>query len=163
MFALRPGAAALGAATLAQDWAPVEDLGDVGVETSVPLYHVAGHDRPVESVLLRPTEGMERPAPSHVIVDGIGHAIGINGLTLGTRHAMSGVDVPLPEAFDAVGDYVVRLFREGNDLKLESPGSVLAEIPSPITAGDRLALRSGGLNTELIFAYCKEPSSNGHR
>ncbi len=162
VFALRPGAAALGAATLARDCPAVDDLADVEVDLRVPLLHGAGHDRPVESVLHRANEGAERPAPSHVIVDGIGHAIGAHGLTLGTRHAVSGVDVALPDSFDGVGDYVVRVLREGGELKLEMPGGA-GDPPSPVAAGDRLALRSGGLATELIFAFCKDVSANGHR
>jgi hypothetical protein len=163
IFALRQGAAALGAATLARDWPALEDLADCEVDTRVPLHHVAAHDRPVESVLHRAAEGADRPAPSHVIVDGIGHAIGAHGLTLGTRHALSGVDVALPEAFDGVGDYVVRVLREGNELKLEIPGGSAGDAPAPLSAGDRLALRSGGLAAELIFAFCPDVSANGHR
>jgi len=162
VFALRSGAAALGAATLAQNWPPVEDLADVGVEIAVPLHHVASHDLPVESVLQRPSEVGERPTPSHVIIEGIGHAIGANGLTLGTRHALSGVDVPLPDSFNAVGDYVVRVLREDGGLRLEVPGSSSTETPPTVSAGDRLALRSGAINAELLFAYCKDPQANGH-
>lgn len=161
LFALRPGAAALGAAALGDDSPVVADLGDVPVDLSAPLHYTSGHDRPVESILHRPVEGAERPAPSHVIVDGIGHVIGHSGLTLGTRHAVSGVDVPLPEAFDAVGDYVVRILRDRNGLRLELPGGGPDEPATPVNAGDRLALRSGTLSTEVLFAHCHVPQANG--
>ncbi len=161
VFTLRPGAAALGAAALAGDFSDVADLADVPVDLTAPLHHATGHDRPVESVLHRPAETAERPAPSHVIVDGIGHAIGGAGLTLGTRHALSGVDVPLPEAFDAVGDYVVRVVRDRTGLRLELPGGDAGDASSPLCAGDRLALRSGTLSAEVLFAHCRDAQVNG--
>lgn len=162
IFALRPGAAAIGAATLAQDWPAVSDLSDVQVDLAVPLHHVLGHDRPVESVLHRTAESTERPSPSHVIIDGIGHVIGSGGLTLGTRHALSGVDVALPESFDAVGDYVVRIVRDSSGLRLELPGGSPNETATLVGSGDRLALRSGAVAAEVLFAHCKPGMANGH-
>lgn len=152
---LRPGAAALGAAAFAADWPEVADLTEVPVETTVPLTLPSAHELPVEAALVRPASLGGRPAPTHLILDGIGHAIGEAGLTIGTRHAHSEVDVALPEGFDAVGDYVARVLRDGPHLRLELP----ATEPAVLAAGDRLTLQGGGRFAEMLFAYC--PGANG--
>lgn len=161
VYRLRPGAAALGAALLASERPPVNDLTEVPVESSVSLSPLSAHDVPVEATLLRAGSGDPRPVPSHVIVDGLGHGIGEGELTIGTRHARTQVNLTLPESFDAVGDYIVRLRREGEQVRLDLPGDS-GEASTVLAAGDRLALKGAGRMTELLFAYCPPPGRNGH-
>ncbi|GAB1487635.1 hypothetical protein MASR2M8_00750 [Opitutaceae bacterium] len=159
---LRPGAAAMGAAALGADWPTVSDLCDVPVEASVPLTFASAHELPVEANLIRPSSLDGRPAPSHVIIDGIGRAIGENGLLIGTRHTHSQVDASLPEPFDAVGDYAVRISRDGPRIRLELPSGGTALAPVDLVAGDRLCLIGAGQTAEILLAAC--PSSvNGHQ
>jgi hypothetical protein len=157
---LRPGAAAMGAAALGTDWPTVSDLSDVPVEASVPLTLASAHELPVEANLVRPSSLDGRPAPSHVIVDGIGRAIGEEGLLIGTRHTHSQVDVSLPESFDAVGDYAVRVSRDGSRIRFELPAGGTALAPVDLVAGDRLCLIGAGQATEILLATCPA-SANG--
>jgi hypothetical protein len=156
---LRPGAAAMGAAELGEGYAPVADLADVPVEASVPLTLASAHELPVEANLVRPAQLEGRPSPSHVIVDGIGRLIGESGLLIGTRHTHSEVDLALPESFDAVGDYAVRVTRDGSRVRIELPASGLATAPVDLVAGDRLCLTGAGQTTEILLASCPGPSN----
>ncbi|OHE89346.1 MAG: hypothetical protein A3G75_06695 [Verrucomicrobia bacterium RIFCSPLOWO2_12_FULL_64_8] len=162
---LRAGAAATETAMLARESAGVPDLGDVPVETS--LLVPAPVKVPVATALCKAEATQPRPPPSHVILDGIGYAIGGEGLRIGTGRSSTFVDVVLPESFNQLGDYVVRLVREGAQLCFEAPsgggngaGGARDE-PNliPVEAGDRLALRSGPAATELLFAFCNVPGS----
>lgn len=169
IFRLRPGAGAMGAAALAEQWPVVNDLAEVPVETEVPFQGSGFGGAPVESALLKPEFTEARPTPSHVIVEGIGYAIGDGGLTLGTRHTRTAVDVALPKSFDIVGDYVVSLVRDDQQIWLElpaheAPGSSANEKRNRATvaAGDRLTLRGAGRTAEVLFIYCcGETSGNG--
>jgi hypothetical protein len=156
---LRPGAAAMGAAELGEGYAPVADLSDVPVEASVPLTLASAHELPVEASLVRPTPLEGRPSPSHVIVDGIGRPISEAGLLIGTRHTHSEVDIALPESFDAVGDYAVRVTRDGSRVRIELPASGLATAPVDLVAGDRLCLTGAGQTTEILLVYCPGQSN----
>ncbi len=161
IFRLRPGAAAMGAASLAMDAPIVTELDEMPVEITAPLQALSTHDIPVEFSLQRLviSDG-PAPVPSHVIIDGIGHPIGANGICIGTRHTHTAVDVSLPEAFDAVGDYLLRIQRDGTHLRLEAPGDKPGTVETSLGAGDRLTLRGGGRSTELLFAYCPAPGTN---
>ncbi len=158
---LRPGAAALGAAELGDGYPAVADLADVPVEAAVPITLASDHELPVEANLVRPLHLEGRPSPSHVIVDGIGRPIGDNGLVIGTRHTHSEVDVALPESFDAVGDYAVRVTRDGSRVRIELPASGLTTAPVDLVAGDRLCLTGAGQTTEILLASC--PAASGGR
>lgn len=160
---LRTGAAAMEAAVLARESPPVTDLAEVPVESSLSLRAPARV--PVEAALLKAEGRHGRPPPSHVILDGIGYAIGGEGLRIGTEHNSTFVDVVLPEAFNTLGDYVLRLVREGPHLCFEAPmgggnGAAVGRDKThlvPVESGDRLALRSDGASAELLFAYYKTP------
>ncbi len=151
---LRPGAAALGAAALGTGWPAVEDLGDVPIESTVPLTLTSAHELPVEVSFQRPASPAGRPGPTHVVIDGIGHPIGENGLVIGTRHTHSAVDVKLPENFDLVGDYAVQIARDGTRLRLEFSDGNAGPTPVDLVAGDRLSLFGGGQSAELLFVHC---------
>lgn len=166
IFRLRPGAAAMGAAALAEDWPVVSDLADVPVETSVPRRGTKSGDVKIETTFRRATVTTPRPVPSHVVLDGIGYGIGVGGISLGTSHTRTAVDVPLPETLDVVGDYILRVVREGPKLSLELPVQDAATADGdkparvPIDTGDRITIRGGGAAAELLFVHC-EPSVNG--
>lgn len=167
---LPPGAAACGAARLGESrLKPPGDLADVPVETSVPLA-LARHSAaaPWEARLQKlRAPGAARPVPTHVILEGIGHAIGASGrVTIGI--AGLGADVALPEAFNAADDCAIPLVREGGRLWFvdtaaqRSAGGTPPPGPAPRTpveAGDRLTIRCGTASADVLFAHC--PTANG--
>ncbi|MEO7412089.1 MAG: hypothetical protein ABIZ81_01925 [Opitutaceae bacterium] len=164
IFRLRPGAAAMGAAALAEEWPVVADLADVPVEIAVPRRGKAGEIK-VETTVRRAATTGSRPAPSHVVLDGIGYGIGVGGISLGTSHTRTAVDIALPETFDVVGDYILRMVRDGEQLSLELPAQdAAADGDKParlaVDTGDRLTLRGAGAVTELFFVHCG-PVANG--
>lgn len=160
IFRLRPGASAMGAAGLAEGWPVVADLADVPVETAVPRWAAKAGDVAVETVFRRAEASISRPPPSHVVLNGIGYGIGVGGLSLGTSHTRTAVDVALPESFDVVGDYILRLVRDGTEVSIEPPAQDISAANGtkptrlPVGTGDRLTLRGGGAITELLFVHC---------
>ncbi len=159
---LAPGAAACGAARIGESrLKPPTDLADVPVETAVPaaLAHrsvAATWEARLQK--LRSASG-PRPSPTHVVLDGIGHAISPGArFTIGVGALAA--DVTLPAAFDAADDCSIPIVREGGrlwfvDHVARTPGATPANAArSPVEAGDRITVRSGHATAELLFAHC---------
>jgi hypothetical protein len=161
---LAPGAAACGAAFIGESrLKPAVDLADVPVEIAVPI---ALARRSVAAAWetrlqkLRAPAG-PRPPPTHVILDGVGHALGTNGrFTIGV--AGLGADMALPDAFSAADDCTIPLVRDGDRLWFVDttvPRSPAAGAPPPaaralVETGDRLTIRCGPAAAEVLFAHC---------
>jgi hypothetical protein len=168
LLRLPRGAAACGAVCLGEKRLAVPaDLADVPVETGVP----AGDARraigaPWEARLQKARLPEPRPMPTHAVIDGIGHLLGGNGsLTLGSASACA--DVSLPEAFNAAGDCLVQLVREGGRMWLVDPAPVPAGMPpaasilrTVIEAGDQVRIRCGTNAAEVLFVHCTGPGDS---
>lgn len=167
---LSSGAAACGAARIGESHLKLpEDLGDVPVATAVPIAlarrsTAAAWEARLQKLRLH---GAPRPAPTHVILDGIGTAVGTAGrFTIGL--AGLGADVALPDSFSTADDCSVPLLREGGrlwfvDTALRSAGGAApaAAGRTVVEAGDRLTIRCGTALAEVLFAHCG--SANGAR
>ena len=162
LLRLPRGAAACGSACIgAKRLSVPADLADVAVETGVPAEdaHEAG-GAPWEARLLRARLPDPRPMPTHAVIDGIGHILGGNGtLTLGAASACA--DVVLPEAFNAAGDCLVELVREGGrlwfvDTAPPPAGATGAQslLRTVVEAGDRMVIRCGANAADVLFVHC---------
>ena len=103
-----------------------------------------------------------RPAPTHAILDGIGHAIGAKQrFTIGLPDLRP--DIQLPEGFTATDDCSVSLVHEGGRLWFVdvAAGEGRGHARTAVEAGDRLTVRCGNTAAEIIFAHC--PMPNGGR
>jgi len=152
---LSPGAAARGAARMASQKEPAKDLADVAVEMAVPLeavHHGAEVNLQTHLRKARPTE--QTGVPTHVVIEGIGHAIGGNGtFTIGTPGA--GADVELPEDFSLGGEATVTLVREEGRLwYAETIASGGTNRLAAVESGDRLHVHWGEADIELLFIRC---------
>ena len=114
---LPAGAAACGAARIGESrLKPAEDLSDVPVETAVPLRLAPFRRRAVGSAAAKTSRlRSPRPAPTHAILEGIGHAIG-TAIRVHHWRRRVGADVALPDAFGSCGRLRVPLVREGDRL-----------------------------------------------
>lgn len=160
---LGSGAAACGAARIGESrLKPLADLADVPVETAVPLAlarRSAAAAWEARFQKLRSATG-PRPLPTHAVLDGIGHPIaGGARFTIGVGSL--GADVALPVAFDAADDCSIPLLREGGRLWFvdqhtakHSGATPASATRTPIEAGDRLTIHSGGHTAEILFAHC---------
>jgi hypothetical protein len=169
---LAAGAAACGAARIGETrLKPAEDLSDVPVETAVPitLAHRSAA-APWEARLQKSRlPGASRPAPTHAILDGIGHAIGhANRFIIGVTGV--GADVSLPEAFSSAEDCAIPLVREGERWWFVDPSSArpagsgttaVSTTRTPIESGDHLMIRCGAVSADVLFAHCG--AGNGMR
>ena len=168
---LPAGAAACGAARIGESKQVATDLADVPVETAVPIALARrSAAAPWEARLKKLRgEGAPRPAPTHVILNGIGTAIGAaNRFTIGVPGV--GADVALPDSFSSADDCAIPLVREGGRLWFTEPG---ASRPAPgtgnasaaprtaIEAGDHLMIRCGSESADVLFAHCG--ATNGSR
>lgn len=155
---LPPGAAARGAAHLATQRAPIDDLADVPVETGVALAQVRqAMGMPWEAHLHKVRLAEPRPLPTHVIIDGLGHVIGGNGkFTIGS--AGTSPDLRLPEPFNAAGDCLVKIVREDGRLWFADTAGAGGDRQTRIAleAGDRIVVRCGPASADLLFAHCRE-------
>ncbi len=162
------GAAACGAACIGRRRLQVPaDLGDVAVETAVPLSDARRSSAGLWNVRLQKhRDAGPRVPPTHAILNGIGHAIGAKPrFTIG--NADLGVDVPLPDTFSGADDCAVPLVHEGDRLWFvdAAPGHSFAGAVTPaartvIEAGDRLTVHCGNASAEILFAHCRV--TNGH-
>jgi hypothetical protein len=161
---LPEGAAGYGAAHLGdiRRGAP-PDLADVQVEVAVPIALArCSTAAPWEAQLQKIRSAGPRPAPTHVILEGIGHALGVaNRFTIGV--ATRAVDLVLPDAFNHADDCAIPLVRESGrlwmvDAAVRESGALASRLE--IDAGDRLTIRSGNAMVEILFAHC---ASNGSR
>ncbi|HVS51269.1 MAG TPA: hypothetical protein VHD62_02845 [Opitutaceae bacterium] len=158
---LTPGAAAAGAARLGEDHLSVPaDLADVAVETTAPLAFVR---RAVSSVwearLQKLKASGPRLAPTHVILDGVGHPLGHDGrFTIGA--AAIGADLTLPESFNNTDDCAVPLVHEDGRLWFVENSSAAPAARTAVDAGDRITIRCGSASADVLFAHC---TANGGR
>ena len=164
------GAAACGAARFGETRPDTAtDLADVPVETAISLSLARRSAAAVWEARLNKlrTQGGPRPAPTHVILDGIGRAIGSSGrFTIGV--AGLGADLALPDTFNAADDCTIPLVREGGRLwfldtaaQRGAPSSS-AQVPRTVVeSGDRLTIRCGNASADVLFAHCD--SANGAR
>lgn len=138
------------------------DLTDVEVESSVPLADTRRSSAARWDARLQKQRDAGSPvAPTHAILNGIGHAIGSKPrFTIGIADA--GADLPLPDTFSVADDCAVPLLQEGGRLWFvdAAPGRNLAGAETaaprtPIEAGDRLTVRCGDAIAEILFAHCR--------
>jgi hypothetical protein len=160
------GAAAAGAARIGENHLRVPgDLCDVPVETAIPLSLARRSTAAAWEARLQKTRlPGPRPAPTHVILDGIGHAIGAGGrFTIGA--AAVGADLALPESFNAADDCSVPLVREGGRLwfvdAAPASGHASGAARTAVEAGDHLTIRCGTASADVLFAHCA--TNNGSR
>ncbi len=164
---LPAGAAAAGAARFGESRLTVpEDLADVPVDIAVPLSFARRANAPVwEARLLKGRVPGPRPAPTHAILDGIGHAFGQGShFTIGV--ANGAVEVSLPDSFNISADCSVSLVREGGRWWFvdSTPARDSAGTPTRATidSGDHLSIRCGTAAADVLFAHCAANSSRGH-
>ncbi|HWA09806.1 MAG TPA: hypothetical protein VG838_10180 [Opitutaceae bacterium] len=163
LLRLPRGAAACGAAFIGTKRLAVPpDLGDVPVDTSVPIDDVCrAVGAPWEARLQKSRLPEPRPMPTHAVIDGIGHVLGgTAGFTVGAASACA--DLALPEAFNVAGDCLVQLVREGGRLWFVDPAPVQAgaaktesSLRTVVEAGDQLAIRCGPHAAEVLFVHCE--------
>ena len=95
------------------------------------------------------------PAPTHAIIEGLGHALGSGPrFTIGAANARP--DLTLPASFCG-DDCLISLVREAGRLWFIDPtivhsGEVTPRVP--VETGDRLSLKTGGVSAEVLFAHC---------
>jgi hypothetical protein len=165
LLRLPAGAAACGAARIGESKGkPPEDLADVPVETVVPLALARRSAATVwEARLQKFRAPGPRPAPTHVILDGIGHAISTTGrFTIGV--AGVGADLTLPDSFSGAEDCLIPLVRESGRLWfVDNAASRASGSPArtAIESGDHLMIRSGAVSADVLFAHCG--AANGSR
>jgi hypothetical protein len=165
LLRLPAGAAACGAARIGDSKSGASsDLADVPVDTNVPLALARRSAAAAwEARLQKFRAPGPRPAPTHVILDGIGFAIGGTGrFTIGVPGI--GADLTLPDTFSGAEDCIIPLVREGGrlwyvDNAAARPAGSQTTPPLPtartaIEAGDRLTIRSGSVSTDVLFAPC---------
>ena len=167
---LAAGAAACGAARIGESrLKPPADLGDVPVETAIPIALAHRSTAAVWEARLQKFRhhGAARPAPTHVILDGVGTALGGNArFTIGLPGL--GADLALPDSFGSAEDCTVPLVRDSGrlwfvDTALRSAGGTApaASARTAIDAGDRLSIRCGAATVDFLFAHCG--AANGAR
>jgi hypothetical protein len=163
LLRLPAGAAASGAALAGASRLQVQDLSDIPVELAVPLAEVKrAMGAPWEAHLQKAKSTGPRLQPTHVIIDGLGHALGGNGgFTIGSVSACA--DLALPESFNAAGDCLVQLQREAGrlwfvDAPSAAPAAATRQIRTALEAGDRLVVRCGSAAADLLFAHCHDLS-----
>jgi hypothetical protein len=107
-----------------------------------------------------------RPTPTHVILDGIGHAITrANRFTIGA--GPTGADLSLPDAFGSAEDCTIPILREGGRLWFVDATAARANASqgpaarTAIEAGDRLVIRCGPASADVLFAHVS--TTNGAR
>ncbi|HYC69988.1 MAG TPA: hypothetical protein VEB66_02200 [Opitutaceae bacterium] len=153
---LPSGAAATGAARLAAQRPVAADLSEIPVDTVAPqVAERAGRKADLSlRVLKGRSSGDGVPPPTHAICEGLGHVLnGHASFTIGVRG--TGVDLPLPEDFIAAGSNCrVRLERDAGRWWLLDEDQTDAAGRTAMEAGDRLVLRCGDAESEVLFAHC---------
>jgi hypothetical protein len=167
LLRLPEGAGACGAAHIGESRPGKSvDLADVQVEVALPLsYARCSTAAPWEARLQKIRLSGPRPAPTHVILDGIGHALGSsNRFTIGIAAGAS--DLVLPDSFNSADDCAIPLIREGGRLWFVDAtaarlgGDAARHSRMVVDAGDRLTIRCGSASTDMLFAHC---TTNGSR
>ena len=155
LLQLPSGAAASGAACAGTDRPLPEHLADVSVETASP----AASTEPVrhsgcEIRLLRARRTDAAVPPTHAICEGLGRALaGQIGFTIGPDDGS--VDLALPVAFQHAGESGrIRLEHQAGRWWLFHQQVAEADGGTVVETGDRLTLRYGPAETEVLFANC---------
>ena len=154
---LPAGAAAAGAARIGVNRLAVSsDLSDVAVEIAMPLADTRRTaTRAWELRFQKARHSESRPAPTHAIIEGLGHALGSGPrFTIGAANARP--DLTLPASFCG-DDCLIALVRDAGRLWFIDPtivhsGEVTPRVP--VETGDRLSLKTGGVSAEVLFAHC---------
>ncbi len=149
------GAAAMGAATVAATRPVMDDLAAVPVEVTAPVAQDRRERRaPLTLHVLKVRHNAGVPPPTHAISEGQGHALnGQPAFTIGVRG--TGADLPLPESFTPAGNTsLVRIEREGGRWWLVDADQIETAGRTALEAGDRLVLRCGEAESEVLFAHC---------
>jgi hypothetical protein len=156
---LHPGAAACGAARIGANRLQVPpDIAEVPVECCVSLTDTRRLSAAAWEARLQKLRSLEtRPAPTHAIINGIGHGLaGAGRFTIGSASARA--NLVLPDSFPAPDDCLVPLLREGDRLFFVDASATRfgneIEPRVAIEAGDRLTIRCGPATTEVLFAHC---------
>lgn len=162
LLRLAPAAAARGAACIGeQRTSAAVELAEVPVDTSVPLALARrAASAAWEARLQKLRLPGPRPVPTHVILDGIGHALGSAGrFTIGA--AAGGANLALPDTFNAADDCAISLVRDGGRLWFVDPGATRDAGTSPahlvrtaVESGDRLMVHCGPASVEVLFVHC---------
>ncbi|WP_414663060.1 hypothetical protein [Horticoccus sp. 23ND18S-11] len=164
---LPAGAAAAGAACVGENrLKATPDLADVPVETAIPVALARRSTASSWEARLQKLRlsGPPRPAPTHVILEGIGHALGSSSrFTIGS--ASLDADLALPESFNGTDDCAIPLVRDDGrlwfvDPSVRAPGAP-ANPRTAVESGDRLTIRCGAASTDVLFAHFK--THNGGR
>lgn len=168
LLRLPHGAAACGAAKVgATRLKAPADLGDVPLEKSVPLSDARRSSAAQwEARLQKNRHATARVAPTHAILEGIGHAIGTKPrFTIGL--AELGADLPLPETFSGADDCAVPLVHDAGRLWFVDLGTArlglvadAAAHRTAIEAGDRITVRCGTASADILFAHCPAPNGS---
>lgn len=169
LLRLPRGAAAAGAAQIGATRLSVPaDIADVPVEKSVALAEARRSIATQWEARLQKKRHVATPlAPTHAILEGVGHVIGSRPrFTIGL--ADLGADLALPDTFGTADDCAVPLVHEQGRLWFVDPAPARGNEPAganiartPIDAGDRLTVRCGSASAEILFAHC--PATNGQR
>ena len=149
------GAAAAGASCLALRWEAPADLGDVRVETQAPLDLALRVRRsPWESRLVKARRTPPAARPTHAICEGVGYPLGATAdFRIGSSPARP--DLELPEEFNAAGEgCLLHLQSEDGQLWLIEAGEGDHSLRTAVQTGDRLAVRCGATEVEVLFAHC---------
>jgi len=152
---LPAGAAAVGAARIAAARTVPADLAEVEVDLAAPpVAERIGRRSQLTLRVVKARAVPGVPPPTHAICEGLGHALnGQPAFTLGVRG--TGVDLPLPDEFaSAGGPALVRLEREGGRWWLVDEDQTDLAGRTAMESGDRLVVRSGDLEAEVLFAHC---------
>lgn len=166
---LPAGAAACGSARLGEAALAVPaDVSDVPVKISAPLT-LANRSAaaPWEARLQKLRQPGSRPVPTHVILEGIGHALEVAPrFTIGVSDTHA--NLVLPEAFSAADDCSIPLIREAGRLWFvdttaprDTSGAAGQPVRTAVEAGDCLTIQCGNATASVLFAYCR--SANGSR
>ncbi|MES2697565.1 MAG: hypothetical protein V4773_29135 [Verrucomicrobiota bacterium] len=155
---LPPGAAACGAARYGETGLKVaDDVADVAVDIALPISLARRSSGGSWEARLQKLRGHgSRPAPTHVILDGIGHPLGQGSrFTIGA--AGVGADVPLPDIFNGVDDCAIPLVRDGSRLFFVDQAAARetgAGVRTVVESGDRITIRCGTASADVLFAHC---------
>ena len=122
---------------------------------------------PWEARLQKLRQTGPRPVPTHVILEGIGHALeSAPRFTIGISD--TNANLVLPEAFSAADDCSIPLIREGGRLwfvdttAARDAGHAAGQpVRTAVEAGDQLRIQCGTATADVLFAYCR--GANGAR
>jgi hypothetical protein len=167
LLRLPKGAAACGAARIGAARMTVpDDLADVPLEKAVPLVDSRrSTSAEWEARLQKTRHSQTNPAPTHAILDGMGHALGAKPRFM-IGLADLGADLVLPDGFNGTEDCAVPLVNESGRVWFVDAGPARPGFePSGsgsrtlINAGDRLTVRCKNASADILFAHC--PAING--